>query len=65
MFFGLIGALIGPIIGVLFGELLGGRGILPAGKSTWGSIVGTTAGMIGKFGIALIMIAWFLVAALL
>ena len=64
MAFGLIGAFVGPIVGVLIGELLGGRGILPAGRSTWGSILGTAAGMIGKVGIAFVMIVWFIVAAL-
>ena len=64
MFFGLPGVFIGPIVGVLVGELLGGRGILPAGRSTWGSFLGTAAGMIGKVGIAFLMIVWFLIAAL-
>lgn len=65
MFFGIIGIFVGPLIGVLLGELLGGRGLLPAGKSTWGTLLGTAAGMIGKVGIAFVMIVWFLVAALL
>jgi hypothetical protein len=43
----------------------GGRGILPAGKSTWGAFLGTTAGLIGKFAIGLAMIVWFAAAALL
>jgi len=65
MFFGLIGAFVGPLVGVLIAELLAGRGILPAGRSTWGTLLGTTAGMIGKVGIALLMVVWFLLAALL
>lgn len=64
MFFGLVGIIVGPLVGVMLGELLGGKGILPAGRSTWGTLVGTTAGMIVKFVVALVMIAWFLVAAL-
>ena len=64
MFFGLIGAFVGPIVGVLIGELLAGRGILPAGRSTWGTFLGTTAGMIGKVGIALVMVAWFFISLL-
>jgi uncharacterized protein YqgC (DUF456 family) len=64
IFFGLIGIFVGPVVGVLAGELLGGKGILPAGRSTWGTLLGTTAGMIGKFAIGLLMIAWFLIAAL-
>ncbi len=64
LFFGLAGILIGPLLGALVGELLGGKGILPAGKSSWGTLVGTTAGIIGKLGIGLIMITWFVVAAI-
>ncbi len=64
LFFGLVGIFVGPLLGVLIGELLGGKGILPAGKSTWGTLVGTTAGIVGKLGIGLLMIAWFVVAAI-
>jgi len=62
LFFGLPGIFLGPLLGVLIGELLGGKGMLPAGKSTWGSLLGTTAGIVGKLTIAVIMIAWFFVA---
>ena len=65
LFFGLIGIFVGPLVGVLLGELLGGKELLPAGKSTWGTLLGTTAGMIGKLLIGVLMIAWFLLAALL
>src|SRR5436190_20098823 len=64
LFFGIIGIFVGPLVGVLAGELLGGKGVLPAGKSTWGTLLGTTAGMIGKFLLGVIMIAWFLLATL-
>jgi uncharacterized protein YqgC (DUF456 family) len=64
LFFGLIGIFVGPLVGALVGELLGGKGLLPAGKSTWGTFLGTTAGIIGKLAIALLMIGWFAVAAL-
>lgn len=64
MFFGLPGIFVGPVVGVLIGELLGGKGILPAGRSSWGTLLGTAAGMIGKVGIAFVMVVWFLVAAL-
>jgi uncharacterized protein len=65
MFFFPLGIFLGPLIGVLLGELIGGQGLLPAGKSTWGTFLGTTAGIVGKLTIAALMIAWFLIAALL
>jgi uncharacterized protein YqgC (DUF456 family) len=58
------GLFAGPMIGVLLGELLGGKELLPAGKSTWGTLLGTTAGMVSKVILATMMIVWFLVAAL-
>ena len=61
--FGLIGIFVGPLIGALAGELLGGKGLLPAGRSSWGTLIGTTAGIIGKFAIGAAMIIWFLIAA--
>lgn len=64
LFFFPLGLFLGPMIGVLLGELLGGKGLLPAGKSSWGTLLGTTAGFIAKFTIAAVMIAWFLIAAL-
>lgn len=63
IFFGFVGLFIGPLIGALVGELLGGKGVLPAGRSGAGTFVGTTAGMLAKIGIGLLMVIWFLVAA--
>jgi uncharacterized protein YqgC (DUF456 family) len=65
LFFGLIGLFVGPLLGALAGELLGGKGLLPAGRSSWGAVLGTTAGIVGKFIIGILMIVWFLVAAFL
>jgi uncharacterized protein YqgC (DUF456 family) len=62
LFFGLLGIFVGPLLGALVGELLGGKGILPAGRSTWGTLLGTTAGILGKLGVGMIMIIWFAVA---
>ena len=62
LFFGLVGLLAGPLLGVLIGELLGGSKLLPATRSTWGTLLGTTAGMIGKVLIGVLMIAWFAIA---
>lgn len=64
MFFFPWGIFLGPLIGVLAGELIGGQGLLPAGKSTWGTFLGTTAGIAGKLTVAGLMIGWFLLAAL-
>lgn len=64
LFFGLPGLFFGPLLGAVLGELLGGKGILPAGKSGWGTFLGTTAGIVGKLFIGLIMIVWFAFAAL-
>ncbi len=64
LFFGIVGIFVGPLVGALIGELLGGRGILPAGKSSVGTFLGTAAGMVGKVAIALVMIGWFAIAAL-
>ncbi len=65
LFFGLIGIFLGPLVGVLLGEILGGKGLLPAGKSTWGTLLGTSAGILARVGIASLMIAWFWAAILL
>lgn len=62
LFFGLPGIIIGPLLGVLAGELLSGRGLLPAGKSTWGSLIGAVAGGVLKFVIALLMVATFAIS---
>jgi uncharacterized protein YqgC (DUF456 family) len=59
LFFGIPGIFIGPVLGVLAGELIGGKKLVDAGKSTWGTLFGTLAGMVVKVGIALVMIGWF------
>jgi len=62
MFFFPIGLFVGPLAGVLIGELIGGKELIDAGKSTWGTLLGTTAGMIGKFALGLAMVLWFVLA---
>ncbi len=64
MFFFPWGLFLGPMCGVLLGELLGGKKLLPAGKTTWGTLLGTTAGMVAKLIVGGMMIVWFIVAAL-
>ena len=64
IFFGFVGILVGPLLGVLLGELAGGRGLAPATRSTWGTLLGTTAGMVFKAFIAVAMVGWFVIALL-
>jgi uncharacterized protein YqgC (DUF456 family) len=63
LFFGLLGMFVGPLVGVFLGEIIGGKQLLPATKSTWGTLLGTTAGLIARFFIGLIQVAWFALAA--
>jgi uncharacterized protein YqgC (DUF456 family) len=64
MFFPPWGFLAGPVLGVLAGELIGGKQLILAGKSTWGTVLGTTAGIVANGIIGAVMVAWFLIAAL-
>ena len=64
IFFGILGLLVGPLVGVLIGELLGGRGLVPSARSTWGTLLGTGAGLVIKAVLAVAMVAWFTIALL-
>jgi hypothetical protein len=64
MFFFPWGLVLGPVLGVLAGELFGGQKLVAAGKSTWGTVLGTTAGIIANGAIGVVMVLWFLLAAL-
>ncbi|HEY3901906.1 MAG TPA: DUF456 family protein [Chthoniobacter sp.] len=64
MFFFPWGFLLGPVLGVLAGELIGGKQLILAGRSTWGTVLGTTAGILANGMIGVVMVTWFLVAAL-
>jgi uncharacterized protein YqgC (DUF456 family) len=64
LFFFPIGLFVGPVVGVLCAEiLLARKALLPAMRSSWGTLLGTLAGMVGKLIIDLAMVAIFLVAA--
>ncbi len=66
LFFFPLGLFIGPVVGALCGEtLFAGRSLHPAIRSGWGTLLGTTAGMIGKAVIDVVMIAVFFASALL
>jgi len=65
IFFGLPGIFVGPLVGVLLGELIGGKQLIDAGKSTWGTLLGTTAGMIVKVALGLLMVLWCVVDLLI
>jgi uncharacterized protein YqgC (DUF456 family) len=64
MFFFPWGLLLGPVLGVLSGELVAGQKLVRAGKSTWGTVLGTTAGIVANAIIGVVMICWFLIVAL-
>ena len=59
-FFGLPGLFLGPVIGAFAGELISGKRLVKAGRASWGTILGTIAGIIAKVIIGLAMIAIFL-----
>jgi len=44
---GSVGIFVGPLVGALMGELLGGNGLLLAGRFSRGTLIGTTAGIMG------------------
>lgn len=64
MFFFPFGLLLGPVLGVLIGELVAGQKLVLAGKSTWGTVLGTTAGIVANAVVGVTMISWFLIVAL-
>jgi uncharacterized protein YqgC (DUF456 family) len=65
LFFGLPGLILGPIIGGFAAEMcIAKKSFHPAAKATWGSIVGTTLGVVVRLGISVAMIVVFLVDGL-
>ena len=60
LFFFPVGLFVGPVIGVLSAEILfAGRAFGPAAKSSWGTLLGTIAGIMGKVVIDVAMVAIF------
>lgn len=65
LFFSLPGLILGPIVGGLAFELwFAKKEMRPAMKSTWGTIVGTGAGLVLRLVISLAMVAVFFIDAL-
>ncbi len=64
LFFFPLGLFIGPVAGVLVAEIVFAHKTLgPAAWSSWGTLLGTVAGMAGKIVIDVVMVAIFFVAA--
>lgn len=62
MFFGFVGIIVGPLLGAFIFEMIFAKKELnAAGKSTWGTLVGGGAGILGKAMISLTMIAYYVV----
>jgi len=62
MFFVPIGIFLGPILGALAAEMIiAKRTLKPAAKSTWGTLIGTVAGLLLKAGLGLAMVGYFFV----
>ena len=66
IFFSLPGLILGPLIGVFAFEMIFGRKELKtatrvktATRSTWGSLLGGTVGLIAKVVIGVAMVIWF------
>jgi uncharacterized protein len=62
LFFSIPGLILGPIVGALAFEMyFGKREFKPAAKSSWGTLLGTGAGLVLKGGIGLTMVVYFFV----
>jgi len=62
LFFNIFGILLGPLIGVFAFEMLFAKQEWrPATKSTWGTLLGTAAGVGVKIVIGVFMILWFVI----
>lgn len=60
IFFVPIGIFLGPVLGALGAEMIiAKRELKPAAKSTWGTLLGTVAGLLLKAGLGLAMVGYF------
>jgi uncharacterized protein len=65
MFFGLPGLVLGPLLGGFCFELwLGEKDVQGASRSTWGTVLGTVAGLAMRFALSLMMVAIFVLDVL-
>jgi len=60
IFFTPVGIFLGPVLGALAAEMIiAKRELRSAAKSTWGTFVGTVAGLLIKTGLGLAMVGYF------
>jgi|GEM_PF-47118 len=60
IFFVPVGIFLGPVLGALAAEMIiAKRELKPAAKSTWGTLLGTVAGLLLKAGLGLAMVGYF------
>ena len=62
IFTGFVTLLVLPIAGAIIGELIAGKELVRAGKAGWGTLLGMVAGMVGKLGLGLVMVTWWLLS---
>ena len=66
IFFPFPGLIIGPLVGAFSFEMLfAKKQVKLAGKSSWGTFVGSVGGLVAKMIVACAMVAWFVVDLLL
>jgi uncharacterized protein YqgC (DUF456 family) len=66
IFFPFPGLLIGPLVGAFSFEMMfAKKEVKLAGKSTWGTFVGSVGGLVAKLVVALAMVVWFVVDLML
>jgi len=65
LFFHLPGIILGPFVGATLLEMMGGYEFKKASRAGVGAMVGLLAGVIGKCGICVVMIAMFAVSVIM